>query len=294
MIDKLKLSLFLKNDFLNWDHVDNKAVLDYSKLYKLGFKVYAGQLDYQELYNNGEKVEVAVGSNPQCPWNSIPSSYSGLAMKWWDSNSMTSEPRLEIKGSPAKLMQGHNVFGSTSIEKCSVFMMELLQTAYPELINAIDWKRTTFDLIDVTYSAYLKPNYQEEFITWLGNISNKQIRAEKSEKYRTTAYWNKNSKTNPKKCYLKYDELIEDLESVKKAYEKNPFIPNNKNRLEILTNPLLLDYAKGLVRFESTIKKDWFNYNLEQGYLPEYLKGHKLSSWVKYQREVEARGECLI
>jgi II/X family phage/plasmid replication protein len=294
MIDKLKLSLFLTNDFLEWDHVVKRAVLNYSKLNKLGFKVYAGDLNYEEIDINGEKVEIPVGSNPQCPWGSIPSSYSGLAVKWWDSNSMTSEPRLEIKGSPAKLMQGHNVFGSTSIEKCAFFMMKLLQDNYPELINAIDWKRTTFDLIDVTYSAHLQESYQEEFISWLGNVSNKQLRSDKAERYKTSCYWNKSSKTNPKKCYLKYPELMNDLGNVKKAFEKNPYLPNNKTRIDILEDERLLELTKTLVRFEATLKKDWFNYNLKQGQLPLYLKGHKLSAWIRYQKEVEARGECLI
>lgn len=300
MIDKLKLSLFLKPQYLTV-LTDGTASLHYPTLGCWGFKVSAGSVDYEEIYTtDGNKSYVKTTTREQSPWDKIPSSYSGLAMKWWDSNSLTSQPRLEIKGSPAKLMQGHNVFGSVSIQKCAFFMLKLVQDNYPDLVDAIDWSLTTFDLIDVTYSAKLDPKHHLNFIQWLRNISNGQMRkSTSSEEYKTTCYWGKgakgkSSKHKVLKAYLKHTEMQEDLAALKKQFTKNPFEAGTRKRLEIMQDKQLQDFAKPLVRFEATLKKDWFKNNIKSGRLPRYLAQNRLVDWVKYQRETEAKGECLI
>lgn len=290
MIDKLKLSLFLKPEYLTFIKSNNQSFLDYQILNLWGFKVSAGSVSYDEIenpYTEEMETKIVDVTNEQHPWESLPSSYSGLALKWWDSNSLTSEPRLEIKGSPAKLMQGHNVFGSTSIRECSYFMIRLVQDRYPHLIDAIDWRKTTLDLIDVTYSAKLEPRYHLDFISFLRNISNGQMRRSVNTNiYDTTCYLtNPNSKHKVLKCYLKYPEMVQDIEALKKAYQKNPFHKKNKLRLDVMTDNKLLEWAKPLLRFEATLKKQWFNHRK----YPLYLK-----AWLALEKQTNAKGENLI
>ena len=164
MIDMLKLSLFLKDEYITFCEKSGQRFLHYPTIGAWGFNVSAGRVYYDEVCFNGRKTYTKVTSNEQCPWDSIPSSYSGLACKWWDSNSFTSIPRLEIKASPAKLSQGHNVFGSCDIEKSALVLINVLLLQYPQLKDAIDWQKTTLDLIDVTYSAKLDPKYHLKMI----------------------------------------------------------------------------------------------------------------------------------
>jgi II/X family phage/plasmid replication protein len=52
--------------------------------------------------------------NTRHPWESIPSSYEGMAFKVFDHRfDPLDKFYIEIKASPAKLMQGHNVYGSS-------------------------------------------------------------------------------------------------------------------------------------------------------------------------------------
>lgn len=295
MIDFLKLSLFLKDEYMTVCDKSGQRFLHYPTIGAWGFNVSAGRVYYDEVWFNGRKTYTKVTSNEQCPWDKIESSYSGMAMKWWDSNSFTSVPRLEIKASPAKLEQGHNVFGSTDIEKGALFMINVLLQQYPQLRDAIDWKKTTLDLIDVTYSAKLDPKYHLQMIQWLRNISNGQMRkSSASDEYETTVYWGKGSKRKVLKAYLKHTEMQREIEKLKREFEKNPFAQGAKERLDIMRDERLQEFAKPLLRFESRLKKDWFRSNIKAGRLPRELSSGSLNNWIKYQKEVEARGECLI
>ena len=58
------------------------------------------------------------------PFERVPTHFTGMAMKvFFDS---TYAPYVQIKASPAKLIQGHNVFGSDSIEQGAMEMIGFL------------------------------------------------------------------------------------------------------------------------------------------------------------------------
>ena len=275
MIDKLKLSLFLKDE-----HVlkieSGQQFLNYPLLNIWGFKVSARSIEYEEIFNaEVEEMEMTeISHQHQHPWESLPSSYSGLAVKWWDSNSLISHPRLEIKGSPAKLMQGHNVFGSTSIEDCAQSMINLLCKTHPILLEVINFELTTLDLMDCTYSAVLPSKYHVDFISFLRNISNGQLRKSVNTNiYETTCYLTPtDSKRRVLKAYLKQTEMMKDIAELKKGLEKNPFDTNKRERLKIMNDPRLLEFAEPLVRFEATVKRDWMKY---------YKYPRMLRDWIK-------------
>ncbi len=88
------------------------------------------------------------------PFESVPTHYTGMAMKVFFDSSF--EPYVQIKASPAKLLQGHNVFGSDNIEQGAMEMIGFLHEAYPLLARMLDWPRAWVSHIDVTYSARLK------------------------------------------------------------------------------------------------------------------------------------------
>ena len=113
-----------------------------------------GDLDVQELSH---------------PYESIPSHFSSIAMKVFNgSDLMNKPPYVELKASPAKLLQGHNVFGSTDLETCSVEMINSFIKAMPELYEMLDVEETSVDWIDVTYSAHIdSESVQKQLISFL-------------------------------------------------------------------------------------------------------------------------------
>ena len=116
MIDQFKFSLYFKDSCLTVCKSGERH-LNYQMLSIFGFKLAARSISYTQVWDGlkggGDYRIDNIELNT--PWESLPSSYSGLALKIYDSNNM-GPPRLEIKASPAKVMQGHNVFGSTDIE----------------------------------------------------------------------------------------------------------------------------------------------------------------------------------
>jgi len=294
MIDKLKLSIFLKPEFLIVCE-SGQMTLNYPLLQLWGFKVSAGSVDYDEIYNdfNGEyELKVTSIDNPQHPWDSLKSSYSGLAIKWQNSNSLMSEPRLEIKASPAKLSQGHNVFGSTSIRECSKYMLNVLFDKFDVLLDKIDITRTTLDLIDVTYSVPVEPRHHKMLISTMKNISSGQMRkSATSDEITTTCYWGLGSKRKTLKCYLKNDEMNQDLQKLIKSNSKNPYDELTLSRLKIMSDKKLQEFAKPLMRFEATLKKDFFR---STTFFGDDKKPYTLRQWADYQDLIESRGECLI
>lgn len=141
-----------------------------------------GDLDVQELSH---------------PYESIPSHFSSLAMKIFNgSDRMKTPPYVELKASPAKLLQGHNVFGSTDLEICAFVMLSSFIKAMPELYEMVDIEQTSVDWIDVTYSAHIdSESIQKQLISFLQNIHLGQTRRTRHNKeYDTTAEWNSGSR----------------------------------------------------------------------------------------------------
>ncbi|OCG58307.1 hypothetical protein A9G37_06915 [Gilliamella sp. GillExp13] len=67
------------------------------------------------------------------------------------------KPCIEINASPAKLLQGHNVFGTENLELCATATELLSGLVYgmPKLFDLLDISNTNLDWIDVTYSAHV-------------------------------------------------------------------------------------------------------------------------------------------
>lgn len=208
------------------------------------------------------------------PYESLPTSHTAMAMKVYDDSKGI--PYVELKASPAKIMQGHNVFGSDSIELGALEMLGYLATAYPVLYGMLWIQGTEVRHLDVTYSARLKDEkLVVQVIDYLSKISNGQTKPTAGKKYQTTAYWGgQHSRLVQSKCYGKFTEFMSQLDDYRKLSAGAD--PAAKRVFSVMSDSRLIEYTQGLLRWEARIKKR----KLERLGLPVNL-------WelIKYQRD---------
>lgn len=207
------------------------------------------------------------------PYESVPTHYTGMAMKVFFDSSYA--PYVQIKASPAKLLQGHNVFGSDDIEQGAFEMIGFLFEAYPTLSRMLDWSQAWVSHIDVTYSCKMKDQTTaQKVLEFLSNVSKGQTRLSKKQ-FDTSVYWGgEHSRLVQHKCYLKHDEFIKQFE-----YQKSLSLKNDQAAMrvvEVMSDQRLIDWTVGLMRFESRLKKRW----LERNEIPT-----NLFELIRFQKE---------
>lgn len=187
-------------------------------------------------------------------WEVIPSSFAQMAFKVFDFRGSSKEDMqdfyIEIKASPAKLMQGHNLFGTDELWPCAEFMIYLLWDIYPELGQYLDERYWSVEQVDITYHSWCKTeNEALQLVTSLQNVSNGQTRGRTG--FSGTAYFGKkNSRIKKIKVYVKLLEVLNALDKAKRAGDKKNIAQHYSEQL--------LNWAKGMVRWESSIKTRWF------------------------------------
>ncbi|ECN5816653.1 DNA replication protein [Salmonella enterica] len=222
------------------------------------------------------------------PYESLPSYFSGLAMKVHQGSNLA-PPRVELKASPAKLLQGHNVFGPTDVSLCAEALFKPFCDSMPLLADYLDFENTYIAKIDCTFSARLKTiNQTRQAVDILRNVSNGQTKVTKStrsQNYDSTVYFNETSCWVRRKIYLKHLELLADLERCKKELRCKPNDEILKRRINVLSNPDLIEWVSLLVRFEASL----FPRKLYDLNIPT-----KLLDLISYQIEYEREGRNLI
>lgn len=241
-------------------------------------------------------------------WESLSTGFTPLAFKvFHESLGKRLMPGVEIKASPAKLLQGHNVFGPTCIQKGAEVMLKWLAGSYPKLFSMLDVHETQVYCLDCTYSARL-PNERTalQVIAALRGTSNGNTKP-RGDTYETTAYWGKkDSRLKRLKAYLKYPEFLRQLEEAKRNRvgrtdpEPRRDLHNAHVRewkrldhpdlsayrtLKVLSNPNLQEWAKNLLRFEATVMHRW----LERRGLST-----RLVDLIAYQQKLQEEGRCFI
>ncbi|MDP8033614.1 phage/plasmid replication protein, II/X family [Pasteurella atlantica] len=283
MIDFLKISISFKESELLILNDGETAFLKTSLeviAKKSGLKLSAGNVSF-EIDGDLHLSEL------RHPYEQLPSHFSTLAIKIWQgSDNLSKMPFLELKASPAKLLQGHNVFGSTNIELCAFEMLNTLAVGRPELYEMLDISSATVDWIDVTYSAHI-PNdsLQKQLIAFLKNIHSGQSKQTRFNRdYETTVCWNTGSRRRTLKAYLKGYELHRRIGELQNQLMKckSPYLMNSLN---ILTDIRLQEFAKKCVRFEA---------RLLQRYLNDKHIPRNLFDLINYQKAYEKNGEDLI
>jgi len=250
MIDLGKVSIPFKTEFCCGDAAEGYGIVDLQVCQWNGVKLEAGDIEYQP------DGAVSV-SRLRHPYESIASSNSTLSLKIF-SGGENYWPHVEIKASPAKLLQGHNVFGSCDIEKCFMALVQAFITGMPGLANMLDMHLAEVKQIDVTFTAQMESQAQgRQAIAALKNISSGQTRSSKNS-HATTAYFGinangkKSSRHKQLKIYLKGYELEHQIDELLKKIKKSN-LPVYTKQLEAMQNKEVRAFAENALRFEASI-----------------------------------------
>lgn len=189
-------------------------------------------------------------------YDKLGSDFSDMAVKFYH-QSRNTLPYLEIKASPAKLFQGHNVFGSDDIEQGAVEMLGLLTQAFPKLCEYLNFQQTEVLALDTTYSALLPSQAMvQPCIDYLANISHGHAIAQNVAYQNYTRWGRADGRYLGRKAYGKYDEVLSQISQI----EKKPVISEqDKRKYEALKS--VLDFAKARLRFEARICKTYLTKN---------------------------------
>lgn len=207
------------------------------------------------------------------PYESVPTHFTGMSMKVFFDSSYA--PYVQIKASPAKLLQGHNVFGSDNIEQGAMEMIGFLYEAYPTLARMIDWNTAWVSHIDVTYSARVKDEVTaKKMHNFMSKITNGQTKLSEKQMDNTIYWGGMHSRLLNIKCYLKHVEFMKQFEEQQFLAKKND--KSAMRVVEVMSDSRLINWTLGLMRFEARLKKRW----LERNGIPT-----NLIELIKFQRE---------
>lgn len=219
------------------------------------------------------------------PWESLSTGFTPMAFKVFHQTlGKRLEPGIELKASPAKLLQGHNVFGPTSIRSGGEVMLKWLAGSYPKLFSMLDIPATIVYGMDCTYSSRLSDERTAyQVIDSLTNVSNGQTKSGKGDNYASSAYFgSKKTRLKRLKAYLKHLEYQNQLEEMKRAGRSNLGV---RRALNVMSDPRLIEWTKYLLRMEATVLHRW----MARRNIPT-----NLSELCVYQERLEAEGRCLI
>jgi len=218
------------------------------------------------------------------PWESLSTGFTPMAVKvFHESMGKRAMPGVELKASPAKLLQGHNVFGPTDIAAGASVMWQWLAIAYPGLTKMLELEQAEVYDIDCTFSARLPDQRTAlQAIEAIRGVSNGQTKG-RGDDYQTTAYFGaKDSRLRKLKLYLKHPEFLRQLEEAKNHRAGNL---SAARTAKVLSDPRLESWATGLLRIEATVAKRWLN---RRG-IPNLLR-----DLCHYQEDLREKGVCFI
>ncbi len=283
MIDKLKISIPFKSEFtFTTSQSKSGEAITYVDIKECSRRGVG--LEAKSIYFTGaagvDQYEVA---DLRHPFESLPTHFTGMAFKIYQGTLMRS-PCIELKASPAKILQGHNVYGPTSIEVGATEMIMAFYNNYPDVMDMLDIEASTLDAIDVTFSARVKNELQaKQVISQLKNVSNGQMRTAVRNDHETTVYFSRKSRHCDRKAYLKGPEFNNQLKDLRRHQEKGN--TSYDRIIDVMSDPKLINYARYLVRFEAGAHRRYLN---DLG-IPK-----NLFEAIQYQKDYEAQNRCLI
>jgi len=274
VLDKLVLHLFVKSKYVDFYDLHTDKPIPYFDLNKLPAEIPTVG-DIYKTEENG--VILKTLENEKTKYESLASSHSGMAFKFFH-NGRNCDPYVELKCSPAKLLQGHNLYGFDDIQLAAQNMIALLSVAYPVFYKMLNLTNIQVSEIDINYSVFIAdPQAKKMFMDHLRYVSNGQTKSRDSN-YSTTSYFGaKNSRIKKLKVYSKIEEMENDAVKM----EKQGFLESAK----IIREEALTDRAKQAVRFEATIKKRF----LQKRGIPTDLIG-----LCRYMREKDEAYKLLF
>ncbi|MBJ9986940.1 DNA replication protein [Acinetobacter sp. S40] len=207
------------------------------------------------------------------PYESVPTCFTGLSLKCFFDSSYA--PYIQIKASPAKIRQGHNVFGDDDIEMGAFEMIGFFAEAYPTLARMIDWKTAWVSHIDVTYSARVGDEHTAKKLhDFMRRVTNGQTQLSQKQMDNTIYWGGQHSRLINIKCYLKHTEFMEQFKEQQALAKKNDKAAMRV--VNVMSDSRLVNWTIGVMRFEARLKKRW----LERAGIPT-----NLFELIKFQRK---------
>lgn len=263
MLDKIDQRIFFKPEYYLGNERDGYVLT--RSLLDLGLTT----VHSRGVYKNTEgKI---CNSILYHPFETLPTSFTGMAFKIYHEGMKVGKgddsryypPYIELKCSPAKILQGHNVFGSDNIFHGAMEMLGWLYMSNPKLTEMLDLDNAVVLCLDVTYSARLANDDQvNKVLDFMRNVTSKHIR--KSTKVRcfeNTVYWgSERCKRLARKLYGKNVEFHKQLKEQILLANKND--KNAMRVVQVMQDSRLQEWTKGVIRLETGMKAYWLD---EQG-----------------------------
>lgn len=258
MYDFLEIAIPLKAEAVTV--MGDCGFVDFEQLgRKTGLKIASGSVEFAIDGTDHTKTD-----DLYHPWSRIPSSFTDIACRVFDACPKANQywAYARIKASPAKVMQGHNVYGSENLRLCTEYMLTALQESQPEFFDLLDIGLAEFRRIDCTYSVQCESeDVLRQTIKALGNVSNRYLKPARNSDYETTLYFNKASDAAPDAgrayvlaIYSKLDEITHQLDDLKRRSRKEKTDRYNRV-IDQLSDLDLRSFAANRLRFEGRAKK---------------------------------------
>lgn len=190
------------------------------------------------------------------PYEALPSDYTDMAVKFY-TNTMNTVPYVELKASPLKLLQGHNVFGFESIELGAFHMLGMFFEAFPKLSGILDIDNTEVLCVDTTYLFRLPhQNMVQPVLDYMANLASGHRKA-RQVKYENYITWGNDAASVRPKAYGKFDEVKSQLNKIQKQADKGCM----RSKSLVMAMHDALPFANAVLRLEARICKTYLTKN---------------------------------
>ena len=179
-----------------------------------------------------------------------------MAVKFY-TNTMNTVPYVELKASPLKLLQGHNVFGFESIELGAFHMLGMFFEAFPKLSAILDVDKTEVLCIDTTYLFRLPhQNMVQPVLDYMANLASGHRKA-RQIKYENYITWGNDGASVRPKAYGKFEEVKSQLNKIQKQADKGCM----RSKSLVMAMHDALPFANAVLRLEGRICKTYLTKN---------------------------------
>lgn len=190
------------------------------------------------------------------PFEALPSDYTDMAVKFY-TNTMNTIPYVELKASPLKLLQGHNVFGFESIELGAFHMLGMFLEAFPKLAQILDIDKTEVLCLDTTYLFRLPhQNMVQPVLDYMANLASGHRKA-REVKYNNYISWGNDGASVRPKAYGKFEEVKAQLNNIQKQADKGCM----RSKSLVMAMHDALPFANAVLRLEARITKTYLTKN---------------------------------
>ncbi len=201
------------------------------------------------------------------PYEKLHSDFTDMAMKFY-TNTMNTTPYVEIKASPLKLLQGHNVYGFDLIELGADQMLGMLLEAFPKLAPILDLANTEVLCLDTTYLFRLPhQNMVQPVLDYMANLASGHRKA-RQIKYENYITWGNDGASVRPKAYGKFEEVKSQLNKIQKQADRG--CPRSKALVIAMHDAL--PFANAVLRLEARICKTYMTKNGYPTNLIELIK----------------------